>query len=243
MIAQSLHPWRVSFQQATAIQSALASQVVTSPLPTSPHLVAGADVAYSRRTHRVYAAVVVVALPSLDTVETVRVARRATFPYIPGLLSFRELPALLAAFKRLRNEPDVLVCDGQGVAHPRRCGLACHAGLLLDLPSIGCAKTRLVGDHRSVGPRRGASESLCLDGDVVGAVLRTRERVKPVFVSAGHRADIQSAVDLVLALASPFRLPEPQRRAHRETQALYQRDQGRHTSPERRYPSFVSVER
>ncbi len=241
MIAQSLHPWRVSFQQATEIQNALASQVLRAPLPPRPRLVAGADVAYSRRTHRVYAAVVVVALPSLDTVETVGVARRASFPYIPGLLSFRELPPLLVAFERLQHRPDVVVCDGQGLAHPRRFGLACHAGLLLDLPSIGCAKTRLVGEHRTVGSRRGAAVSLFLDGSPAGAAVRTRKGVKPVFVSPGHRADIGSAVELVLALATRYRLPEPQRRAHQATVALYRRDQGRQASPARRYPSYVST--
>ena len=151
---------------------------------------AGADVAYSRRTHRVYAAVVVVALPSLETVETVGVARPATFPYIPGLLSFREVPPLLDAFERLAQAPDVVVFDGQGLAHPRRFGLACHAGLLLDVPSIGCAKTRLVGEHDAVPDRRGASALLRVEGETVGAVVRTRPGVNPVFVSPGHRADI-----------------------------------------------------
>ena len=240
MLARTLHPWRVSYRQAVDIQDTLRSQLLTEPLPKRPRLVAGADVAYSRRTHRVYAAVVVVALPSLDTVETVGVARRATFPYIPGLLSFREVPPLLKAFERLTHAPDVLVFDGQGLAHPRRFGLACHAGVLLGVPSLGCAKTRLVGEHRPVSTRRGASSALMLDGEQVGAVVRTRAGVKPVFVSPGHRADVGSAVDLVRALATRYRLPEPQRRAHQATVALYTRDQGRVAPRATSYSGFIS---
>ncbi len=237
--ARARHPWRVSHAQATGIQDALRPRVVTAPLPADPRLVAGADVAYSRRTHRVYAAVVVMALPSLETVETVGVTRPATFPYIPGLLSFREVPPLLDAFERLAQAPDVLVFDGQGLAHPRRFGLACHAGLLLDVPSIGCAKTRLVGEHGVVPDRRGASALLRVEGETVGAVVRTRSGVNPVFVSPGHRADIPSAVDLVLALAARYRLPEPQRRAHQATVALHARDRGRPAPPVKAYRDFV----
>lgn len=239
MKARVLHPWRVSHAGAAGIQDALRPRLVAAPLPKEPRLVAGADVAYSRRTHRVYAAVVVVELPSLETVESVGVTRAATFPYIPGLLSFREVPPLLQAFERLSHAPDVLVFDGQGLAHPRRFGLACHAGLLLDAPSIGCAKTRLVGEHGPVPDRRGASAPLRVEGGTVGAVVRTRERVKPVFVSPGHRADTASAVELVLALAARYRLPEPQRRAHHATVALHEQDRGRPPARVRTYPDFV----
>ena len=240
MLARTLHPWRVSYLQAIDIQDTLRQRLVTKPLPARPRLVAGADVAYSRRTHRVYAAVVVVAFPSLETVETVGIARRATFPYIPGLLSFREIPPLLKAFERLARVPDVLVFDGQGLAHPRRCGLACHAGLLLDMPSLGCAKTRLVGEHRTVSTRRGAFSPLMLGGARVGAAVRTRTGVRPVFVSPGHRADVGSSVDLVLSLATRYRLPEPQRRAHLATVALYRRDRGRAAPRVKSYPGFKS---
>ena len=239
MKARALHPWRVSHAQAAGIQEELRPRLVAAPLPERPRLVAGADVAYSRRTHRVYAAVVVVELPSLETVESVGVTRAATFPYIPGLLSFRELPPLLDAFEQLSRAPDVVVFDGQGLAHPRRFGLACHAGLLLDAPSIGCAKTRLVGEHGPVPDRRGGSTSLRVNGEAVGAVVRTREGVNPVFVSPGHRADTPSAVDLVLALAARYRLPEPQRRAHHATVALHARDRGRPAPRARTYPNFV----
>ena len=239
MKARALHPWRVSHAQAAGIQEALRPRLVAAPLPQEPRLVAGADVAYSRRTHRVYAAVVLVELPSLETVESVGVTRAATFPYIPGLLSFREVPPLLDAFDQLSQAPDVVVFDGQGLAHPRRFGLACHAGLLLDAPSIGCAKTRLVGEHRAVPDRRGASVPLRVDGEMVGAVVRTREGVTPVFVSPGHRADTPSAVELVLALAARYRLPEPQRLAHHATVALHARDRGRASARGRTYPDFV----
>jgi len=237
--ARALHPWRVSHAQAAGIQEALRPRLVAAPLPNEPRLVAGADVAYSRRTHRVYAAVVVVELPSLETVESVGVTRAAAFPYIPGLLSFREVPPLLDAFEQLSRTPDVVVFDGQGLAHPRRFGLACHAGLLLDAPSIGCAKTRLVGEHRAVPDRPGASVALQVDGETVGAVVRTRKGVKPVFVSPGHRADTPSAVDLVLALAARYRLPEPQRRAHHATVALHAQDRDRPAPRVRSYPNFV----
>ena len=180
-----------------------------------------------------------VELPSLETVETVGVTRPATFPYIPGLLSFREVPPLLDAFEQLAQAPDVVVFDGQGLAHPRRFGLACHAGLLLDLPSIGCAKTRLVGEHGAVPDRRWASTPLRVKGETVGAVVRTRRGVNPVFVSPGHRADTASAVDLVPAIAGRYRLPEPQRRAHHATVDLYARDRGRPAARVRTYPNFV----
>ena len=239
MEARALHPWRVSHAQAAGIQEALRPRLVAASLPKEPRLVAGADVAYSRRTHRVYAAVVVVELPTLETVESVGVTRAAAYPYIPGLLSFREVPPLLDAFEQLSRAPDVVVFDGQGLAHPRRFGLACHAGLLLDAPSIGCAKTRLVGEHGPVPDRRGASTPLTVDGETVGAVVRTRAGVNPVFVSPGHRADTPSAVELVLALAARYRLPEPQRRAHHATVALHAQDRDRPAPRVRTYPDFV----
>lgn len=239
MKARALHPWRVSHAEAVGVQEALRPRLAAAPLPESPRLVAGADVAYSRRTHRVYAAVVVVALPALETVETVGVARPAAFPYVPGLLSFREAPPLIEAFERLSLAPDVLVFDGQGLAHPRRFGLACHVGLLLDTPSLGCAKTRLVGEHGPVPDRRGASTPLRVGAETVGAVVRTRRGVNPVFVSPGHRADTPSAVGLVLALAARYRLPEPQRRAHHATVALHAQDRGRPAAVVRTHPNFA----
>ena len=239
MKARALHPWRVSHAQAVGVQEALRPQLVVAALPSAPRRVAGADVAYSRRTHRVYAAVVVVELPSLETVETVGVVRTATFPYVPGLLSFREAPPLLDAFEQLAQAPDLVVFDGQGLAHPRRFGLACHVGLLLDVPSVGCAKTRLAGEHDPVPDRRWASTPLRMKGETVGAAIRTREGVKPVFVSPGHRSDVRSAVALLPAVTGRWRLPEPQRRAHQATAALHARDRGRPAVRVRTYPNFV----
>lgn len=240
MKALDLHPWHVSYEQALAIQASLRRRLRLTPLLRAPRLVAGADVAYSRRTHRMYAAVVVLAMPSFEVVEVAESVSMARFPYIPGLFSFREIPPLLRAFRRLRRAPDAILFDGQGLAHPRRLGLACHAGVLLATPSIGCAKSRLVGEHDPVGPRRGDRAELTLEGDVVGAALRTRAGVKPVFVSAGHRVDLASAIDVVLATARGFRLPEPVRLAHRATTALMRRSDPGLGPPRRRgYPDLL----
>jgi deoxyribonuclease V len=208
-----LHPWRVSTAEATALQESLRERVRIRPLERWPRLVAGGDVAYSG-ARRIHAAVVVVALPSLSPVETAEATTLVGFPYVPGLFSFRELPPLLQAFRRLRTDPDALLFDGQGLAHPRLFGLACHAGVLLGRPSIGCAKSRLVGEHGPVGHARGSFAELRLEGRVVGAALRTRDGVRPVYVSPGHLCDLRSAVDLVLATTPRFRVPEPIRLAH-----------------------------
>jgi deoxyribonuclease V len=159
--------------------------------------------------------VVVLEYPSLRPVETAVVKRRVRFPYVPGLLSFREAPAILDAFARLATRPDLLLCDGQGIAHPRRLGLASHLGLLLDLPTIGCAKSRLVGEYQDPGPRRGARAPLRLDGRQVGWVLRTRDGVRPLFVSPGHRMSIGAAARWVLGCGAGHRLPEPTHLADR----------------------------
>ena len=164
MEAQVLHSWRVSYREAVAIQESCRAQVRIEPLAQPVRLVAGADVAYSRRSHRMYAAAVLVRLPSLEVVDLAEWYGRVTFPYIPGLLTFREIPPLLEAFRRLRMQPDALLFDGQGLAHPRRFGLACHGGLLFDRPSVGCAKSRLVGEHGKVGAERGSSAVLTYKG-------------------------------------------------------------------------------
>jgi deoxyribonuclease V len=241
MRARRLHPWRVSYEQALAIQQRLRPRVRRAPLPQRVRLVAAADVAYSQPTHRMYASVVVCRLPALEVVETAQAVCRARFPYIPGLFSFREIPPLLAAFARLRAWPDVLLFDGQGLAHPRRFGLACHAGLLLNRPSLGCAKSLLVGEHGEVPRARGGRAPLVHEGEVIGLALRTREAVSPIFLSVGHRADLASAVDLVLALTPRFRLPEPLRLAHQHTRMLMRRHDARAPIAKRRdYPDLVA---
>jgi deoxyribonuclease V len=178
-------------------------------------LVAGTDVHFPARD-RVRAAVTVLRFPELEQEEQRIHEEPCAFPYVPGLLSFREIPPLLAAFKRLTRRPDVILCDGQGIAHPRGVGLASHLGLILDLPSVGCAKSPLFGRFELPGPRKGDRSPLTDEtGKIIGTVLRTRNQVKPLFISIGHRIDLRRAVRLVLACSTRYRIPEPLRAAHR----------------------------
>jgi deoxyribonuclease V len=212
---RKLHPWKVSVQEAMEIQEHLRGEVVTADDMDPIGRVAGIDVGFEEGGGITRAAVVVLSFPDLDFCEQ-SVARLPTmFPYVPGLLSFRETPAALAALVNLRRAPDLLLCDGQGLAHPRRFGLACHIGVLCDIPTIGVAKTRLQGSHEPVPLTRGAWEPLVDAGEVIGAVLRTRTGVKPVYVSIGHKVSLPTAIDFVLQCAPRYRLPEPARRAHR----------------------------
>ena len=210
-----LHAWDVTPREAIRLQDALRGRVVTQDeFPRAFRTVGGMDVSYDRHSPWLFAAVVVLSLPSLDVAEQVAVRTRAAFPYVPGLLSFRESPAGLAVWERLRKRPDCLLCDGHGYAHPRRFGLACHFGLLTGLPTVGCAKSVLVGEYREPGAGRGSFSSLMDNGEVVGAAVRTREGASPVFVSAGHRISLRRAIETVLACAPRYRIPEPIRRAH-----------------------------
>ena len=213
-----LHPWDLSPQEAMALQRRLAGHVLLRPLPRRISLIAGADVGYGRHGGTVAAAVAVHTFPRLELVELVQVEDHVSFPYIPGLLSFREIPPLLSAFRKLRNQPGAVLCDGQGLAHPRRLGLASHLGLWLNLPTIGCAKTRLVGEHGEPGPCRGQYRSLTYRGEGVGVVLRTRPGVKPIYVSPGHLVDLDGCRRLVLRCCRGFRIPEPIRTAHQTVQ-------------------------
>lgn len=195
-------------------QLELRDRLVPKGGPRRVRLVAGADISYAKGSDRFFAAVVVLALPDLRTVEEVTVAGKSPFPYIPGLLSFREGPLLMRAFARLKSTPDLILFDGHGIAHMRGIGIASHLGLLLDVPSVGCGKTRLVGEHEEPGPAVGDHVPLVYEGRRVGAVLRTRENVKPIYVSPGHRIGIPQAVRWVLRCGAGYRLPEPTRRAH-----------------------------
>ncbi len=209
-----LHSWPRTARAAIALQKQLAGRVVLEPLATTPALLAGVDAAFSRDGRSVIAGVVVWSLDPQRVVES-RVARvPLRFPYVPGLLSFRELPGVLAALRALRTRPHVVLCDAQGLAHPRRFGLACHLGLWLDLPTIGCAKTRLCGAYAEPALSKGAQSPLVHGGEVVGAVLRTRARVRPIFVSAGHRVTLADACRVTLLAVGRYRLPEPTRLAH-----------------------------
>jgi deoxyribonuclease V len=212
---QSLHDWDVDYKMAVAIQADLRGKLVLCDIgPADIRVVAGADISCNKGDDRVYAAVVLLDVDTLDVVEEASHIGRVSFPYIPGLLTFREGPPLLHAFEKLRGRPDVVLFDGQGIAHPRGFGLAAHMGLILDLPSVGCAKTRLIGAFEEPGARRGECSPLMHDGRQIGAVLRTKDRVKPVFVSQGHRVSLERAVDAVLNCVGRYRIPEPVRRAH-----------------------------
>jgi deoxyribonuclease V len=209
----NLHPWRVSPSGAAEIQARLASRVIREGEPAPVRFVAGADIALPRGRSRATAAVVVLSYPDLVLVERHAVEEDVTFPYVPGLLAFREVPVLARALERLSQVPDLLLVDGQGYSHPRRFGLACHLGLLLDLPTIGVAKSRLIGAYDEPAPQAGARAELRDGDEVVGLVLRTRERVTPLFVSVGHRVGLAEAVDWTLRLCRGYRLPEPTRLA------------------------------
>lgn len=201
-------------REAIALQRELRERVVRTDRIGRVRHVCGIDVGFEEDGKITRAAVVVLGFPSLELVEQAIARRRTSFPYVPGLLSFREIPAVLEALARLRIRPDLLLCDGQGIAHPRRCGLASHLGLATGLPSIGVAKTRLVGEHRAPPKRRGAWTPLIDAGETIGAVLRTRAGVKPVYVSIGHRVSLPTAIEYVMACCTRYRLPETTRWAH-----------------------------
>jgi len=205
--------WPVSPAEARQLQERLRGRVVNKDKLGVVHEVAGVDAHYC--AGNVWAAVVVMSLPNLATVGSALVHRRLTFPYVPGLLSIREAPAIVGALHQLSVRPDVLLVDGQGLAHPRRFGLACHLGVLTDIPTIGVAKSRLVGTYEEPNIERGAWSPLTDRGETIGAVLRTRSAVQPVFVSIGHRISLQTAIDVVLRCTGHFRLPEPIRAADR----------------------------
>jgi deoxyribonuclease V len=206
--------WPATVEEAYAIQDRLRPLVdLSDPGPVAPHTIAGLDVAYAETGDRLAAAVVVLDARTLDVFDEAVVVDRAAFDYVPGLFAFRELPALLKALDRLSVAPEILICDGHGLAHPRRFGLACHLGVLTGLPSIGVGKTPLIGRYEQPGQRRGDGADLRDGPDVVGRVLRTQDGVKPVFVSVGHRMSLGNACAMVLAAAPRYRLPETTRQA------------------------------
>jgi len=213
-IPPPIHRWNLAPKAAIRLQDKLASRVRVERLKRKVRLVAGVDVAFGSDGARCIAGVVVYELDTSRTVEQTWAVRPVRFPYIPGLLSFREAPAALAAIRKLKHEPDLFIFDAQGLAHPRRLGLASHVGLLMDRPSIGCAKSRLCGAHEEPPDQPGRFAPLIDQGRLVGAVLRTRVGVKPVFVSVGHRVTLDEAVHWVTTCATRYRLPEPTRRAH-----------------------------
>lgn len=208
------HSWELSAQDAVAVQRALAGDVVREGHIGEVGLVAGVDLSPPDDDGRVTGAIVVLSYPELEVVEVGSATAEATFPYVPGLLSFREAPVLLSAAESLTSTPDILLVDGQGLAHPRRMGLACHLGLLLEIPTIGVAKSRLIGRYEMPTRERGAWTELTQDSEVIGAAVRTRDGVNPVFVSIGHKIDLASAIEWSLACGAGYRVPEPTRLAH-----------------------------
>lgn len=220
--------WNLTPTEAVALQKQLRDQVVLQPLPNNIELVAGADISYNKFSDVIYAGIVVLRLPTLEVVTTAGVVTTTKFPYVSGLLSFRETPPLLEAWEKLTVRPDVLVLDGQGIAHPRRFGIASHVGLLLNLPTVGCAKTLLVGKYEEPLPEAGNWSPLTHKDEVIGAALRTKHRVNPVYISPGHFADLPTAMQLALRCStgyaangtSKYRIPEPTRLAHLFVNAL-----------------------
>jgi deoxyribonuclease V len=210
-----LHAWNITPAEAIALQKELARRVIHNrPLPLDTvRLVAGVDV--SVKNNRSQAAVVVLTYPELQPVEIVLAEQPTPFPYITGLLSFREGPALIEAFEKLQNEPDVFLFDGMGRIHPRRIGIASHMGLWLEKPTVGCGKSHLIGRYDPPGAEKGARVPLLDGGEQLGVVLRTRANVRPVYISPGHRIDLESSVELVLRCTPKYRLPEPIRQAHK----------------------------
>ncbi len=216
MKIQHLHPWDVDVAEARKIQERLRERVVYQKISLSSiKRIAGADVSFDKSMKDVgFAAVCVFSFPGMQLQEKVTISAPVSFPYIPGLLSFRESPPLLEAFRQLNQWPDVILMDAQGVAHPRRFGAASHIGVLLDCPTIGCAKTCLIGEYTPPDYRKGEWTPLLHNGEEIGRVLRTRNGVDPVFVSVGHLVDADSAIQVVLACVHHYRIPEPLRMAH-----------------------------
>ena len=209
---QNLHSWEVSPSEAIQLQKELKKKISLKKSFNNVKIVAGADVSYYK--NKMIAGIVILKFPQLEIIEKKSSVSSVNFPYIPGLLTFREGPSLLEAFKKIKITPDVILFDGQGIAHPRRMGIATHLGLFLDRPTIGCAKSRLSGKYTLVGEKKGDYALLKEGEEVLGAVLRTRKKVKPIFVSPGHKIDLPNSMEIVLKCIVKYRLPLPVREAH-----------------------------
>lgn len=205
------HAWALNVEEAIAIQEQLRGEVITSDQLEPVQYVAGVDVGFEAGGTISRAAVAVLSFPSLQLQESALARRSTTFPYVPGFLSFREIPAVLDALEKIKNLPDLILCDGQGIAHPRRFGIACHLGLIVDIPTIGVAKSLLIGKHEEVPEQRGNWQPLINRGELIGAVLRTRTGTKPLYVSSGHRVSLPTAIEYVLRCTPKYRLPETTR--------------------------------
>lgn len=209
-----LHDWNLAPKEARILQQTLAARVDTSFQPIAPRTIGAIDVSSEWHGSELTAGVVVCDAKTLAPIDRAWAYGRVSFPYVPGLLSFRELPLVLEAYERLTIKPDLVLCDGQGIAHPRRLGIASHLGLWLDAPTIGCAKTRLIGEYSEPGPNRGDWTPLVDHGETIGAAVRTRSKCKPVYVSIGHKINLQSSIDITMACTARYRLPIPARSVH-----------------------------
>ncbi len=236
---QKLHNWNLSCTQAIALQKRLAGKIRLAHIENPPKLVAGLDCAFSKNCKKIIAAAVVLKLPGLELIEKSSAVTEVTFPYVPGLLSFREAPACIAAVKKLKTKPDIFIIDGQGIAHPRRLGLASHLGLFLDKPTIGCAKSRLIGTFEEPPSEKGMYRLLKDKNEIIGAVLRTKTNAKPLFVSPGNKCTLEDAIGIVLVCTTKYRLPEPARLAHQLVSKLKPNGIMRLT----KHPLFYSHER
>ncbi|MBN3921992.1 deoxyribonuclease V [Nostoc sp. NMS4] len=210
------HAWPSTLEEAIVIQEKLRHQVITEDRLQEPiQYVAGVDMGFEADGTISRAAVAVLSFPDLQVIETSLAHRPTTFPYVPGFLSFREIPAVLDALEKIKTIPDIILCDGNGIAHPRRLGIASHLGLLIDMPTIGVAKSRLIGKHEELAETKGSTQPLIHDGETIGVVLRSRTGVKPLYISSGHRISLPTAIDYVLRCTPKYRLPETTRIADR----------------------------
>lgn len=205
------HPWPLTVEDAIAIQEELSGEIITADQLGMVKYVAGVDVGFEENGAISRAAVAVLSFPGLELVEQAIARRPTTFPYIPGFLSFREVPVVLKVLEKISTTPDLILCDGQGIAHPRRFGLACHLGLLVNVPTIGAAKSLLIGKHEELSEEKGSWQPLKHRGEVIGAAVRSRAKVKPIYVSPGHRISLPTAIDYVLRCTPKYRLPETTR--------------------------------
>ena len=215
-----LHSWNVSVEEAVQIQEALKDRITLKKTFSKVEAIGGGDVAYSRDGNLLFGAIAVLSFPNLEILDMATADGKIPFPYIPTLLSFREGQILIKTFQRLKIKPDVMIFDGQGIAHPRGMGLASHMGLWLDIPSIGCAKTPLLDEFVSPGPLKESFEWIFKGREKVGAVLRTKEKVKPLFISPGHRIDLSTSIQLILESCKGYRFPEPLRKAHQASRKM-----------------------
>lgn len=220
MQLHKLHSWDLTPKEAIDLQKSLANKIISKDSFKNIFTLAGADMAFDKKDNLGFAGIIVYKYPDMTEIERISASGKLEFPYVPGLLTFREAPLLLKAFKKLKTSPDLVIFDGQGIAHPRRIGIASHMGLWLNIPTIGCAKSRLIGDYNEPGRDAGSFEDLYHNEDLIGAVVRTRRDVKPLFISPGHRISVKSAIQITMNCTDGLRIPKPTREADKYVECL-----------------------